>query len=100
MAELTETAAKPTRAYVIHPDLGRARTQRREPEHALAEAVSLVAAGRARAVCTAGVWASKVVAYAQGLEQIRAAQALSVELAREITNAKYGALAEESASAR
>ena len=44
MAELTETAAKPTRAYVIHPDLGRARTQRREPEHALAEAVSLALA--------------------------------------------------------
>lgn len=44
MAELTETAANPTRAYVIHPDLGRARTQRREPEHALAEAVSLALA--------------------------------------------------------
>ena len=44
MAELTETAAKPTRAYVIHPDLGRARTQRREPEHSLAEAVALALA--------------------------------------------------------
>jgi len=44
LAELTETAAKPTRAYVIHPDLGRARTQRREPEHALAEAVALALA--------------------------------------------------------
>ena len=44
MAELTETAARPTRAYVIHPDLGRARTQRREPEHALAEAVALALA--------------------------------------------------------
>ena len=44
MAELTETEAKPTRAYVIHPDLGRARTQRREPEHALAEAVALALA--------------------------------------------------------
>ena len=44
MAELTETAARPTRAYVIHPDLGRARTQRRTPEHALAEAVALALA--------------------------------------------------------
>ncbi|WP_111557778.1 GTPase HflX [Paracoccus sediminilitoris] len=41
MAELTSTEIKPTRAYVIHPDLGRARTQRREPEHSLAEAVAL-----------------------------------------------------------
>ncbi|WP_411956670.1 GTPase HflX [Paracoccus homiensis] len=41
MAEPTSTEAKPTRAYVIHPDLGTARTQRREPEHALAEAVAL-----------------------------------------------------------
>lgn len=41
MAEPAPTEAKPTRAYVIHPDLGHARTQRREPEHALAEAVAL-----------------------------------------------------------
>ncbi|MCZ0961251.1 GTPase HflX [Paracoccus benzoatiresistens] len=41
MAEPTETEAKPTRAYVIHPDLATGRTQRREPEHALAEAVAL-----------------------------------------------------------
>ncbi|MDO5647822.1 GTPase HflX [Paracoccus sp. (in: a-proteobacteria)] len=41
MAELTPTEALPTRAYVLHPDLGHARTQRREPEHALAEAVAL-----------------------------------------------------------
>ncbi len=41
MAELTSTEARPTRAYVIHPDLGSARTQRRDPEHALAEAVAL-----------------------------------------------------------
>ena len=41
MAEPTPTRANPTRAYVIHPDLGHARTQRREPEHALAEAVAL-----------------------------------------------------------
>lgn len=41
MAEPTATEARPTRAYVIHPDLGRARTQRREPEHSLAEAVAL-----------------------------------------------------------
>ncbi len=40
MAELTETEARPTRAYVIHPDLA-SRNQRREPEHALAEAVAL-----------------------------------------------------------
>ncbi|MDQ1899281.1 GTPase HflX [Paracoccus sp. WLY502] len=40
MAEPTSTEAKPTRAYVIHPDLA-SRTQRREPEHALAEAVAL-----------------------------------------------------------
>ena len=40
MAELTATEARPTRAYVIHPDLA-ARNQRREPEHALAEAVAL-----------------------------------------------------------
>lgn len=41
MAELTSTEALPTRAYVLHPDLGQARNQRREPEHALAEAVAL-----------------------------------------------------------
>ncbi|MBK4215480.1 GTPase HflX [Paracoccus caeni] len=41
MAEPTSTEARPTRAYVIHPDLGNTRTQRREPEHALAEAVAL-----------------------------------------------------------
>jgi GTP-binding protein HflX len=40
LAELTATEARPTRAYVIHPDLA-ARNQRREPEHALAEAVAL-----------------------------------------------------------
>ena len=40
MTEPTSTEAKPTRAYVIHPDLA-SRTQRREPEHALAEAVAL-----------------------------------------------------------
>jgi len=40
LAEPAETEAKPTRAYVIHPDLA-SRTQRREPEHALAEAVAL-----------------------------------------------------------
>ncbi|WEF23008.1 GTPase HflX [Paracoccus sp. S3-43] len=40
MTEPTPTEARPTRAYVIHPDLA-ARTQRREPEHALAEAVAL-----------------------------------------------------------
>ena len=40
MAELTATEARPTRAYVIHPDLA-ALNQLREPEHALAEAVAL-----------------------------------------------------------
>ena len=41
MAEPTATEARSTRAYVIHPDLASNRTQRRQPEHALAEAVAL-----------------------------------------------------------
>ncbi|MTD98823.1 GTPase HflX [Paracoccus sp. YIM 132242] len=40
MTETTATEARPTRAYVIHPDLA-SRTQRREPAHSLAEAVAL-----------------------------------------------------------
>ncbi|WP_134679676.1 GTPase HflX [Paracoccus ravus] len=40
MAELTETRERPTRAYVIHPDLGNSRT-RRSPDLALEEAVAL-----------------------------------------------------------
>ncbi len=40
MGEPTETRERPTRAYVIHPDLGNART-RRSPELALEEAVAL-----------------------------------------------------------
>ncbi|QRZ14831.1 GTPase HflX [Paracoccus methylovorus] len=40
MAEPTETRERPTRAYVIHPDLGNSRT-RRSPELALEEAVAL-----------------------------------------------------------
>ncbi|WP_288951039.1 GTPase HflX [uncultured Paracoccus sp.] len=40
MAEPSETRERPTRAYVIHPDLGNART-RRAPELALEEAVAL-----------------------------------------------------------
>lgn len=44
MTESTSTEALPTRAYVIHPDLGNARTQRRVPEHALVEAVALALA--------------------------------------------------------
>ncbi|WP_374637051.1 GTPase HflX [Paracoccus sp. (in: a-proteobacteria)] len=40
MAEPTETRERPTRAYVIHPDLGNSRT-RRAPELALEEAVAL-----------------------------------------------------------
>ena len=38
-----ETAAVPSRAYVLHPDMKSAKT-RRLPEHGLAEAVSLAAA--------------------------------------------------------
>ena len=40
MAELSETRESPTRAYVIHPDLGNSRT-RRSPELALEEAIAL-----------------------------------------------------------
>ncbi|MFC3569395.1 GTPase HflX [Paracoccus simplex] len=40
MAEPSETRERPTRAYVIHPDLGNSRT-RRSPELALEEAVAL-----------------------------------------------------------
>lgn len=40
MSELTETETRPTRAYVLHPDLGNSRT-RREPDLALQEAVAL-----------------------------------------------------------
>ena len=40
MAEPSETRERPTRAWVIHPDLGNART-RRAPELALDEAVAL-----------------------------------------------------------
>ena len=43
MAGLTrgdDTAAAPTRAWVLHPDLGDARL-RHAPEHALAEAMAL-----------------------------------------------------------
>lgn len=40
MAEPTETRERPTRAYVIHPDLGNSRT-RRSPDLALEEAVAL-----------------------------------------------------------
>ena len=40
MAEPTETRERPTRAYVIHPDLGNSRT-RRSPELALEEAIAL-----------------------------------------------------------
>ncbi|MDO5705546.1 MAG: GTPase HflX [Paracoccus sp. (in: a-proteobacteria)] len=41
MPEPSSTEARPTRAFVIHPDLGHARSQRRTAEHALAEAVAL-----------------------------------------------------------
>lgn len=40
MAELSETQERPTRAYVLHPDLGNSRT-RRSPELALDEAIAL-----------------------------------------------------------
>ena len=41
MAEPTSTEELAARAWVIHPDLGSNRNQRRAPEHALAEAVAL-----------------------------------------------------------
>ncbi|MFV0384164.1 GTPase HflX [Paracoccus sp. (in: a-proteobacteria)] len=41
MGEPSSTEARPARAYVIHPDLGHGRNQRRTPEHALAEAEAL-----------------------------------------------------------
>ena len=41
--ESHETARQPTRAYVLHPDLGIHRN-RREPEHGLAEAMALARA--------------------------------------------------------
>ncbi|MEM1303124.1 MAG: GTPase HflX [Pseudomonadota bacterium] len=43
MAEPTSTEVKPTRAWVLHPDI-KTDTQGRAPEHALAEAVSLAVA--------------------------------------------------------
>ena len=46
MAEPHSTATRPTRAYVIHPDLGDRRGQRRSPELALEEAVALARAPR------------------------------------------------------
>ena len=44
MAEPHSTATRPTRAYVIHPDLGDRRGQRRSPDLALEEAVALARA--------------------------------------------------------
>ncbi|HRO15661.1 MAG TPA: GTPase HflX [Paracoccus sp. (in: a-proteobacteria)] len=44
MAEAQPTAARPTRAFVIHPDLGERRGQRRSPELAQEEAVALARA--------------------------------------------------------
>ncbi|MCB2134400.1 MAG: GTPase HflX, partial [Rhodobacteraceae bacterium] len=43
MSTLHTVAAKPTRAYVLHPDLKSDR-DRRQPEHGLAEAMSLALA--------------------------------------------------------
>ncbi|WP_028716643.1 GTPase HflX [Paracoccus sp. J39] len=54
MAEPSETRERPTRAYVIHPDLGNSRT-RRSPELALEEAVALAHALPAIAVTGAEV---------------------------------------------
>ena len=54
MAELSETQEHPTRAYVLHPDLGNART-RRSPELALDEAIALAHALPAIAVTGAEV---------------------------------------------
>ena len=42
MAEAQSTVAQPTRAFVIHPDMGDRRDQRRSPDLALEEAVALV----------------------------------------------------------
>lgn len=44
MAEAHATHARPTRAFVIHPDLGDRRGQRRSPDLALEEAVALARA--------------------------------------------------------
>lgn len=44
MGETHSTQARPTRAFVIHPDLGSRRDQRRSPELALEEAVALARA--------------------------------------------------------
>ncbi|MBV0892017.1 GTPase HflX [Paracoccus sp. Z118] len=44
MPENQPTAAEPTRAFVVHPDLGDRRGQRRSPELALEEAVALARA--------------------------------------------------------
>ncbi|ARJ69641.1 GTPase HflX [Paracoccus contaminans] len=44
MGETHSTQARPTRAFVIHPDLGSRRDQRRAPELALEEAVALARA--------------------------------------------------------
>ena len=44
MAETHSTETRPTRAFVIHPDLGDRRGQRRAPDLALEEAVGLARA--------------------------------------------------------
>ena len=44
MAEARSTVAQPTRAFVIHPDMGDRRDQRRSPDLALEEAVALARA--------------------------------------------------------
>ncbi|WP_134724372.1 GTPase HflX [Paracoccus luteus] len=44
MADAFETRQRPTRAFVIHPDLGDRRGQRRSPDLALEEAVALARA--------------------------------------------------------
>ncbi|WP_299361834.1 GTPase HflX [uncultured Paracoccus sp.] len=44
MAENQPTEARPTRAFVVHPDLGDRRSQRRAPDLALEEAVALARA--------------------------------------------------------
>ena len=44
MADTFETQQRPTRAFVVHPDLGDRRDQRRAPDLALEEAVALARA--------------------------------------------------------
>lgn len=55
MADPNSTEAQPARAYVIHPDISDARTQRRDGAHALDEAVALALALPGIEICGAEV---------------------------------------------